>query len=443
MSLFKHKHIGVHPREEKNTSGAELRIINKVPLVRIPVAMQIGPPPKTIVKKGDAVKLGQIIAEGEAFLSVPVHASVSGTVLEVVSEVQSNGRPCDVVVIENDGKYTKYEHLIAPEVNSKEDFIAAVRASGLVGLGGAGFPTHVKLSPPPDKPVSILLINGMECEPYITSDEWLMRNYADEIIKGAELVLKWCGIEEAVIGLESNTPEAKTALETALENSEVKGKIRLEMVRSLYPQGAEKVLIKTLTGREVPSGGLPHDVGTLVLNVGTLRHIANYLTHGMPLVRRFITLDGPALNRTGIYEVPIGARICDILEAAGGLAKVPEKVIMGGPMMGVSVNNIESSIIKMNNAILVFDHEQAHLPEELPCIHCGRCIRDCPMRLMPTRLDVASRTGNIENLQAYSVNDCIECGACSFICPSKRYLVQNIRIGKQILRDHAQKEMKK
>lgn len=436
MRDFKRHPIGVHPHSSKYTAGQEIKLLDKIPLVRIPMNMQIGPPCKACVKVGDKVEVGQMIGEPVAPMGVPIHSSVSGEVTSIVMEMQSNSRECEVVEISNNGRFKAFGELAPPVVDSRESFVAAVRAAGLVGLGGAGFPTHFKLNPPPDKKIDYLLVNGMECEPYITSDDWLIRHYSEEILEGIKLVMHWCEIPQAIIGLEKNTPQAyKTMKQTLAADPEIKGKVSLEALKSMYPQGAEKVLIRSLTGRMVPSGGLPHDVGCLVMNVGTVRYIASYLKTGMPLVRRFLTLDGPALNRSGLYEVPIGARISDLLEASGGLCKVPDKIIMGGPMMGVAVNNVDSPILKMNNAILVFDSETADTPDEGPCIHCGRCSEVCPMQLMPTELDRFARERKTELLNDYAVMDCIECGSCTYICPAKRFLVQNIRVGKQLLRE--------
>ncbi len=436
MSFIKRRNVGVHPNYAKNTSGANPRVLSNIPFVKIPVAMQIGPPPKVCVAKGDKVLVGQMIAKPEAAMSVPVHASVSGEVIDIVSEVQSNGRPCDVVVIKNDKRFSPDPELKAPVIESKADFLAAVQASGLVGLGGAGFPTHIKLNPPADKKIDYLLVNGMECEPYITSDDWLMQNRAELIFRGISEVLRWCEIPQCIVGLESNTPDALKAMQKVWETRPDTDKIKIVSLPAVYPQGAEKVLITSLTGRKVPPKSLPHDVGCLVMNVASLAHIATYLETGMPLVRRLLTLDGPALNRSGLYDTPIGSSISDLLDFAGGLVKVAEKVIMGGPMMGVAVSRLDSPILKMNNAILVFDHEMADLPEEGPCIHCGRCALHCPMHLMPTMLDKYARKFDAEQLLLFDVNECIECGACTYICPAKRYLVQNIRVGKQIVRDY-------
>lgn len=432
--------IGVHPYASKNTAGAPVQVLNKIPQVRIPMNMQIGPGCKCMVKRGETVTVGQMIGEPNSPMTVPIHSSVSGEVLEVVKELQSNGQECDVVVIKNDNRFRKDPELAPPVVESFDDFIAAVRASGLVGLGGAGFPTHFKLNPPPDKPIDTLLINGMECEPYITTDDYQARAYAEQIIRGIVLVLDWCKIPKATIGLESNTPDAAQALREALEQVPHDGRITLAVLPAIYPQGAEKVMILNITGRRVKSGQLPHDVGCLVMNIGTVRYVAEYLETGMPLTRRFLTLDGPALNRGGIYDVPIGALINDLISLAGGFSKVPNKIIMGGPMMGMAVNNVNTSIIKMNNAIVVFDSVHSVLPPETACIHCGRCADVCPMHLMPTALDRFSRSGDVEKLSMYDAMDCIECGSCTYICPAKRFIVQHIRIGKQLMREAAMKK---
>lgn len=435
MRNFKHRPIGVHVDYSKHTAGSQVRVLNQVPLVRIPMSMQIGPGCTACVKPGDQVLVGQQIGEPIAPMSVPIYASVSGEVTSIKVEMQSNSRECEVVEIKNDKRMKPFKDFQPPKIESKEDFINAVREAGLIGLGGAGFPTHFKLNPPPDKKIDTLLVNSMECEPFITSDDRTVRDKVRQIIEGIYNVLKWCNIPRAIIGMENNTPDAQAILEEGLaENKErLAGKVTLEVLPAIYPQGAEKVLIRSLTGRDVPSGGLPHDVGCLVMNVSTVGFIGNYLEHGFPLVSRTLTLDGPALNTAGIYEVPIGARISDLLELSGGLCKVPTKVIMGGPMMGVAVDNIDSPILKNNNAILVFDEDAAKIPPEGPCIHCGRCSDVCPMQLMPTELERFARRGLLDKLEDYAIFDCIECGSCSYICPARRYIVQSIRVGKAMI----------
>lgn len=436
MHIFQKRAVGVHPKANKNTVGIPMEVIDSVPFVRIPMQMQIGPPCTAVVKKGDAVQVGQIIGEPTAPMAVPIHASVSGTVSQIINQTAPTGQKTTLVEIENDGLFTVHESVRPPQVENKDDFIAAVRASGLVGLGGAGFPTHFKLNPPPDKKIDYLLLNGMECEPYITSDDWICCAHADKIIKGVELVMHYCGIEHGIIGIESNKPKAKEALAQALAESDVKNKVKIKVVPTRYPQGAEKVLITALTGRVVPSGKLPHDVGCLVMNVGSAYYVAHYLETGMPLVRRYVTVDGSAIKQPGNFDVPIGTLISELIEKTGGFSETPHKILMGGPMMGVAVDSLDRPIIKNNNAILAFGPDLADTPQESPCIHCGRCIQACPMHLIPCMLDVAGRKRDIDKLLQLEAIDCIECGCCTYTCPAKRYLVQNIKVGKGLLRTH-------
>ncbi len=431
---------GVHPRSSKHTSEAELKTLNEVTTVRIPMAMQIGPGCKICVKKGDEVKVGQLVGEPIAPMSVPIYASVSGVVTNVKPQVKSDGTMMEMVEIQSDGQFTVAEDIVAPNVTTKEELVEAVRKAGLVGLGGAGFPTHFKLNPPPDKQIDHLLINGMECEPYITSDEYIARNFIEEILQGIEVVMRLCQIPKCIIGMENNKPKAIKGLVARVKEAQqgvLKDKdVTVQGVHTCYPQGAEKVMIRTLAKREVPSGKLPHDVGCLVMNIGTIRYIAHYLNTGMPLTRKIITLDGSAVAKPGNYDVPIGAKISEIVELSGGFKDEAHKVIMGGPMMGVAVDDLDSPIIKNNNAILVFDEDDATIPQESACIRCGRCVRACPMYLMPTELDQAARKRKLASLTEHAVMDCIECGCCTFVCPAKRYLVQNIRVGKGLLRAH-------
>ncbi|MDO5738109.1 MAG: electron transport complex subunit RsxC [Eubacteriales bacterium] len=431
---------GIHPPESKHTEHAELKVLERFPLIRIPLQQQIGPGTKACVKRGDEVYVGQIIGEPIADMSVPIHSSVSGKVERIVTEIQHTGRPMSLVEIKNDFKYNPLPELAPPEVFDKESFVAAVRASGLVGLGGAGFPTHFKLNPPPDKQIDLLLINGMECEPYITSDDLQMREYGAEILAGVEQVLKWLEIPQAIIGVEHNSPSGNQNLKQLIQESNIADKVKLVTQRARYPLGAEKMLIYKLTGRVVPEGGLPHDVGCLVLNVGTCRMIQQYLSTGMPLVRKIVTLDGEAVRRPGNYEIPIGAPIQDLVDLSGGFQKNAAKIIMGGPMMGVAVSDLQDPIIKNNNAILLFSAEQAAIPDESACILCGRCTRSCPMGLVPTALDQAARKENTAKLERFYIMDCIECGCCTYVCPAKRFLVQNIRVGKQLVRQERSRQ---
>lgn len=435
---------GVHPKGNKNTHFFPTIHLDDFKQVRIPMIMHLGPPCTCVVKAGDLVQIGQVIGEPAGPMTVPIHASVSGKVTAVRKEVGSTGRPVEVVVIESDGLHTVHPSVNPPGVYTREAFVQAVRDSGLVGLGGAGFPTYLKMQPPAGKEPDTLVINAAECEPYITSDFRMVIEHPDEIIEGILLVMKHMNIPRALIGVENNKPQAIEVLNGELRKLEQqtasKSNIAAVSLKTQYPQGAEKMLVYALTRRKIPSGGLPHDVGVLVLNVSTVRYIATYLKTGMPLVRRCLTLDGSGLNKPCNVDVPIGAVISDVIEMTGGLHEEAGKVIMGGPMMGVALDRLDSPIIKQNNAILVIGCKEAHIPEESQCIRCGRCVDTCPMRLLPTNLDIVARSKDVDGLKKYSALDCIECGCCTYVCPAKRHLVQSIRNGKVYVRNAQKKE---
>ncbi len=430
---------GVHPRQNKNTVNSAIFRLRGFDSVSIPLDMQIGPGCESLVKKGDPVEIGQKIGEPLGDWSVPVHASISGTVKSVKREILSDGTHVEYVNIESDGKETVSAEVSPPEVHDRAGFVAAVRASGLVGLGGAAFPTHIKMQPPPGKTLDTLIINAAECEPYITSDHRICLEYPEQIIKGIMLTCHYLDIPAAVIALEDNKRDLVSVLQAEIDK--VKGApdypaqgISLRVLPTQYPTGAEKVLIRLVNDRIVPEGGLPADVGVLVQNVGTIRYIAEYFETGMPLVTKIVTIDGSAVSSPANLEVPIGAAIVEVVEKSGGCKIEAVKVIMGGPMMGVAIDDLSRPILKHNNAILMLDEKDAALPKEIACIQCGRCTRACPMLLMPTTLDMAARIQDCEKLNRYHVMNCIECGCCTYVCPSKRYLLQNIRIGKTIVR---------
>ncbi len=425
---------GVHPEGRKNTSEMPSLFFDSFAKVRISMSMHIGAPCVPLVKAGDEVAVGQKIGDCQAFMCVPVHAGVSGKVTAVRKMLDSTGRHVDMVEIQSDGLGRIHDSVVPPVVTDRASFLAAVRESGLVGLGGASFPTHVKMAPPKGKEPDILIINAAECEPFITSDHRLILEHPDEIVDGILSALRWLDIPSAVIGIEDNKTDGARLLDYTIARAGAADRIRVKLLKTLYPQGAEKPLIYSVTGRKVPEGGLPHDVRTLVLNVGTVRYLSVYLRTGMPLVRRTVTIDGGAAAAPCNVNVPVGALISDVIEAAGGVRETPSKIIMGGPMMGVAIDSPDTGILKNNNAILLLDAKQAALPEESACIRCSRCIDVCPMHLMPTAIDLMSRTLDIDGLRQYSAADCIECGCCSFVCPSKRYLVQSIRSGKTMLR---------
>lgn len=431
---------GVHPDANKNTADKPTIRIESIPRVQIPMSMHIGAPCKPLVEKGDHVKIGQLIGDSDAFMSVPIHSSVSGTVTAVKKVVVSSGGSVEAVEIEADGLNEIDDSVKPPKITDRDSFVKAIRSSGLVGLGGASFPTHVKLSPPKDKYPDILLINAAECEPYITADYRLILEHPEEIIEGIEHTLKWMEIPKAVIGIEDNKKDAADLLDYYIEKIGASDRISIKLLKTIYPQGAEKPLIYMTTGRKVPTGGLPHDVHTLVLNVSTVRYISRYIKSGMPLVRKHLTLDGSAVDNPCNLTVPVGSLIPDILDLAGGIKQSPAKVIMGGPMMGVALDRISVGILKANNAILLFDAKQASIPEESPCIRCSRCVDVCPMGLLPTSIDSSARANDLEGLHKFNTMDCIECGACSYACPANRYLVQGIRRGKQLLREESKKK---
>ncbi len=435
-------HGGVHPKDHKATRAMAALELTDFKTVRIPMSMHVGPPCTPIVKKGDPVLVGQVIGEPSGPLAVPIHASVSGTVVSVKKEVASTGQAVEVITLESDGQYNQDTSVQKPQVTDRASFIEAIRASGLVGLGGAGFPTHMKMTPPAGQEPDILVVNAAECEPYITVDDLLCLEEPAGIIDGIEAVMTHMSIPRAVIGIEDNKPQAIASLREALEKRQSDA-IDVVVVKTRYPQGAEKMLIYATTGRVVPVGGLPHDVHVLTINVTTAYTIDRILKTGMPLVRKTLTIDGSAVKNPVNVSVPIGAAIPDVLEAAGGLEGEPGKVIMGGPMMGVALDRLDASIIKQNNAILVFNEADGQTPQESPCIRCARCLTACPMHLMPTTLDEASRQADLDDLHRHHILDCIECGSCNYVCPAKRYLVQSIRDGKALVRSAQIKEAPK
>lgn len=434
---------GVHPRQNKNTANTAIKKLSGFEAVFIPLDMQVGPGCKSLVKKGDSVEIGQKIGEPLGDWSVPVHASISGTVKSVKKEIMSDGVHVEYVNIESDGKETVSAEVRPPEVHDRDDFIAAVRASGLVGLGGAAFPTHVKFQTPPDKVIDTLIVNAAECEPYITSDHRICLEYPQQIIKGIMLTCHYLNIPKAIIAIEDNKRDVVSVLQTEIDKVAdaldfPEQGISIKSFSTQYPTGAEKVLIRLINGRIVPEGGLPADAGVLMQNVGTIRYIAEYFESGMPLVRKIVTIDGSAVQKPANLDVPIGARIEDVVEKSGGCKTKAAKVIMGGPMMGVAIDDLSRPILKNNNAIIMLNEKDATLPTEIACIQCGRCSRACPMLLMPTTLDMAARIQDYDKLNKYHVMNCIECGCCTYVCPSKRYLLQNIRIGKTLVRRASQ-----
>lgn len=417
---------GVGASHNKDTSNSHTQKMNEPKTIVLPMLQHKGEICEPLVKKGDAVKVGQKIGESDKLLSSPIYSSVSGIVTDVSPRISAGGANIISVEIENDFKGEIHEDIKIPVIKNKDDFLLAIRNSGLIGLGGAGFPTHIKLSPPADKQIDTLIINAAESEPYITSDYREMIENVDSVAKGIKLVQEYLGIKNVIIGIENNKPQAIKNLINATQGENIK----VTSLKTIYHQGAEKMLIYALTGRKVPKGGLPLDVGVIVLNVSTVSFIDKYLQTGIPLITKRITVDGSAVKNPGNFEVPIGIKISDVFQFAGGFKSDPFKVIMGGPMMGLAQYSLDVTVTKSTNALLAFDKEEGNRKNEEPCIRCSKCVQVCPVKLVPLFIDLHSEKENIEELKELNVNDCIECGCCSFVCPAKRHLVQSIRLAK-------------
>ncbi len=418
---------GVHPLASKNTMELATVDMGVPHKVVIPMIQHIGAPCQPLVKKGDNVKVGQVIGDSSAYVSATIHSSVSGTVISIDERIISASKPVVCVEIKPDGLQELSEEVSPPLVESKESFLKAIKASGLTGLGGAGFPAHVKLNPPKNAEIDTLIINVAECEPYITSDYRECMENSQDIIDGINHVLKWTGIPVAIMGVEDNKPEA---IKKLIEVTAPYNNIIVKSLKSRYPQGAEKMLIKTLTGREVPSGKLPHDIACLVMNVTSVAFVAKYLKTGIPLIKRRVTVDGKCVSTPKNVEVLLGTPLQEVFDFCGGFIKDPGKIIMGGPMMGVSLYSTELPVMKYTNALLAFDEEEGEVPAENPCIRCARCTDVCPMNLLPFDIDRLVKANKIENLNNHHVMDCIECGACVYVCPARRMLLQSIRLAK-------------
>lgn len=421
---------GVKVPHRKNTTHDKPVRMPIPAKVRIPMAMHIGAPCKPVVAVGDEVTVGQIIGEPQGFVGAPIHASVSGKVT-AIDKVQLFNGSFFAVVIEADGQQTICADIKPPQITDTKSFLDAVRASGLVGLGGAGFPTSVKLTLKEPGAAEYLVINGAECEPYLTSDFTTMTEDTDYMIKGIEYVRKYVGVKHIVLGIENNKPEAISLFQS--KASSIGSDFSVKSLPAKYPQGAEKVLIYNCTGRVVPAGKLPLDVGCIVMNVTSLAFLGKYIETGMPLIEKCVTVDGSACNKPGKVIAPIGTSIKDAIEALGGYKVQPKKILMGGPMMGMAVPTDENPIVKNTNGLLAFDEKDAILPEETECINCGRCVGTCPLSLMPNRIARAYKRRDVEDLKSLDVTTCMECGCCAYVCPAKKDLVQTNKLSKALV----------
>ena len=423
---------GTHPpHSKKATEGLALERANEPKVVVIPMQQHIGAPCEPIVQVGDEVKVGQKIGEAKGFVSAPVHSSVSGKVIAVEPRLYSGGMNVTCVVIESDMQNTILAE-IAPKGDlaglSPDDIKGMIKEAGIVGMGGATFPTHVKLAPPPDKKVDTVILNGAECEPYLTSDHRLMLEYPEDVVFGLQALMKALGVKKGYIGIETNKPDA---IEKVFEAAKGIEGIEVVALKTKYPQGAEKQLIYACTRREVPSGGLPADAGVVVNNVGTAAAVAKAIKTGMPLIERIVTITGEGVNNPKNLIVKIGTSFREIIEQCGGLKGKVGKVIAGGPMMGITQFSLDIPAIKGTSGILVLSEEEARLPEPSNCIRCGKCVETCPINLMPINISACSLANRHEQAEALNAMDCIECGSCSFVCPAKRPLVDSIRVSKR------------
>ncbi len=426
---------GCHPAENKDLTSSSPTV--EMPLsgeLIVPMQQHTGAPAEVLVKPGDEVRFGQRIGEARGFISAHIHSPASGKVKSVGAFPHPLGGRVESVVIEtSDGT----DEPGPPDAESweklpSEELKEAVREAGIVGMGGAAFPTHVKLSPPRNKPIDTIIANGAECEPYVTCDHRLMVERPADVVGGLRIVMRILGCDRAYIAVESNKPDA---IEAMRESSRGDGRIKVLSLPVKYPQGGERQLIYAVTGREVPSkGGLPMDVGCLVQNVGTLAAIYDAVVRGRPLVDRIVTVTGGGVREPRNVRARIGTRLRDIIDFCGGLSERAAKVISGGPMMGVSLASIDVPLVKGMSCLLVLEEDEIPLPQRRPCISCARCVDSCPMRLVPTAIAKFAERGIWERAENYGVMDCIECGVCAYVCPSKIPLVQYFKLAKNEIR---------
>lgn len=426
---------GIHPPDRKEIS-AKSRIQEATPPDRIivPLSQHIGAPCTASVTIGQEVKKGEVIGTAAGFVSAPVHSSVSGKVIAIGDFPLATGRMMSCVVIENDRKEEwtalkdspDYMSLSAEEIKEK------VKAAGIVGMGGAAFPTVVKMSPPKEKKIEFVILNGAECEPYLTADYRLMIERPSDVVEGLKILMKAMGVSKGIIGIENNKPDAIEKMKEAAKGSSGVEVVACEVK---YPQGAEKMLIKAVTGREVPPRALPMDVGALVQNIGTAVAVYEAVRYGKPLIERVVSVTGDGINEPKNLMVKIGTLVSHIVKECGGLKDSAVKVISGGPMMGFAMSTLETPVTKGTSGILAMSEaEVVHSDEYKPCIRCGRCVDICPMGLMPSMLSMYSEKGLFDDAKTYNLYDCFECGSCAYVCPAKRPIVQFVRLAKSMVK---------
>lgn len=419
---------GIHPPAKKDLSKSSS--ITPIPLPErlfIPTQQHTGAPAQPLVKVKDYVYKGQKIGDAQSFVTSPIHAPTSGIVRKIGFHPHFTGKPVLTIEIESDGKDEIFPEIspINWENLSPDEIRKKIREAGIVGLGGAAFPTHVKITPPHEKKIDTVILNGAECEPYLTIDYRLMLEKAELVIEGLQILMYVLGVKRGIIAIEDNKKDVEENLKKYLKSD-----MEIVFLQTKYPQGSEKQLIKAVLGREVPSGGLPLDVGVVVNNVGTACAIAEYFKTGLPLISRGITVSGEGIKEPKNLNVLIGTPVFKLIEACGGFSDAPGKIIFGGPMMGVTIYSLATPIVKGTSGILVLPRRFIKNHEPLSCVRCGRCVDVCPMNLIPTIIAEYSRLKKIELAEKEGALDCMECGSCSYICPSRRPLVQWIRIAK-------------
>lgn len=424
---------GVHPPHGKHLTEKKPieEYLPKGDLV-FPLSQHIGAPCTALVKKGDRVLVGQKIGEATGFVSAPIYSSVSGTVKNVTPVATAMGTKAMSIIIENDNAYEK----CADKLNEKdytelsnEEIISIIKEAGIVGMGGATFPTHVKINPPKDKEIDSIIVNAAECEPYLTCDHRLMVEEGEKIVQGLKIILKLFPKARGYIGIENNKPDAISVMSDLVKNE---SNMEVSALKTKYPQGAEKQLIYSVTKREVPSGKLPADVGCIVQNVGTIYQVYRSVVLGEPLIERIVTVTGEAIKEPKNLKVKIGTSVRELVEeACGNFKDNPVKIISGGPMMGMTISTLDIPVTKGTSGILALTKDMAVLPKTTNCIRCGKCVDACPMNLVPSKLKNLSQNKELEDFETWHGLDCIECGCCTFVCPAKINIVQSIRVAKR------------
>lgn len=431
---------GVHPQYKKEvTRSKAIEVMPSPEIVYVSMSQHLGSPCTPTVSVGSKVKAGEKVGDSEAFVSAPVHAPISGMVTEVSPKPHPSGTNILAVVIASDGKDALHQSVKkrrSLEKLSPEEIVAIVRDAGIVGLGGAMFPTHVKLTPPPEKKIDVLVVNAAECEPYLTCDHRLLIEHPSKILSGMGFVMKALGVEEAVVGVEENKKDGIMSLSAVNDNPDVK----IVSLPVKYPQGAEKILTKVLTGRVIPSGALPLDAGVVVENIGTLAAIHDAVVEGKPLYERVLTCTGSGIVEPKNVRAKIGSRLIDVIEYCGGYVGELGKLFVGGPMMGIAQATDEAATVKGNNGVTCFAAGTFQDPVEGPCIRCGKCLEACPYTLVPFQLTALSDAGKLKDAEELGILDCMECGVCGFICPAKRYLVQRLKYGKAKIMEEKRKK---